>query len=155
MTSGIKMVRVGGGAIDGVAYRSMAPRLQGIYEEEMRDAGVDGVIEAQRFIDTAGTGRSWSWSNRDGAPAGRIDSDTMKEALDYRLRRGVGIGLDVGWVNFWQEYFTAQDLGFNEGGARPDQFVAGMGMISHLRSFMRDRVDQAMESAEQRILYGL
>ena len=152
---GLQYTRVGGGSLDGGSYREMAKNLRNIYAEEMEDAGKAGVGEAEGFIDMAGTGNTWRWNGRDGAGAGRIDSGLMRAKLDYRLTRGQSIGLDVGWVDFWREYFGAQDAGFSAGGARPDQAVEGMGMLAHLRVYMRGKVDGALDRAGERIINGL
>lgn len=155
MAAGLQYTRVGGGATGGANFRKMSKELFNIYADEMAEAGKDGVGEAEGFIRIAGTGNSWRWNGRDGAGAGRIDSGLMLSKLDYRITRGKSVGVDVGWINFWQEYFGAQDAGFSAGGARPDQAVEGMGMLAHLRVYMRGKVDAALDRAEERIMNGL
>lgn len=157
MTAAIKYTRVGGGPANGDSYRQMADMLQSIFEEELTEVGKEGVQIAQDFIETAGTGKTWTgrFKGREGAPAGRIDSGSMRDNISYRIYRGQGVGLDIGWVNFWEEYYGAQELGFSAGGFRPSQAVEGMGMLAHLRVVMRAKVDAALDRAERRILDGL
>lgn len=155
MASGLHYTRRGGGPVGGESYRKMASELQNILADEMEVAGKESEGEAKGFVDAAGTGNTWRWSDRDGAPAGRVHSGTMRDALGYRITKGREIGLDVGWVDFWDTYFGAQDAGFWEGGARPGQWVEGMGMLAHLKKYSDQRIDMAMDRAIRRINNGL
>lgn len=160
----IHYTRAGGGDLGGTAFFEMARDLQGIIEEELADAGADGVLEGQKIIESSGTGRSWNGSFRDrdgsirsGSGSGRVHTGKMLRAVDFRVLRGKESGLDVGWIHpaDWEEYFAAQDQGFEAGGYRPSQFVAGMGMIAHLRFYMRVTTDEAIDRALRRISDGL
>jgi len=159
---GLRYTRTGGGSLNGEEYFKMSANMRNIIEEELEDAGADGLQEARSFVETAGTGREWSgpFKDRDGtirtgSGQGRVASANMLKALDYRTFRGKGVGLDVGWIHFWEEYFGAQDKGFEAGGFRPAQAVAGMGMLAHLRIYMRGKVDIAMDRSTERIVNGL
>lgn len=161
---GVQYTRSGGhGDLFGSEYFNMAKNLQEIIEEELEDAGADGLLEAQETVENAGTGNTWPSPFRDrdgtvrsGPGQGRINTGKMISALDYRTYRGQGVGLDVGWIRIWEEYFGAQDEGTDATGYRNGgRAIEGMGVIAHLRTYMRDRVDEAMDRAIERINDGL
>ena len=160
---GLKYTRRTGGVLGGGPYRAMASKLQDIYAEELEDAGALGLLEAQDTVENSGTAREWSGPFRDrdgtiryGTGSSRVASGNMLNALDYRIVRGKNVGLDVGWIRIWEEYFGAQDKGFSAPGYRRErQAVAGMGVIAHLKTFMRDEVDKALDRAGRRIVDGL
>ena len=146
------------GKVGGASYRETAKQIQGWIEEELTVAGEAGKGEAQGFVDIAGTQESWSgtFKGRTGPNAGRNDGGDMRKALDYRIIRGKSVGLVVGWPYIWEKYFGAQDAGFDAPGfRRADQHVEGMGLMAHLRFYMRDRVDSALDRVEERILNAL
>jgi len=164
MSAGLRYTRSKGGVLDGTPYREMAKNVKNIIEEELSDAGAEGVLEARDFVSNAGTGKQWSSPFRDrdgtvrsGPSAGRIASGKMYRALDFRLIRGKGVGLDVGWPGIWEEYFGVQGgEGFSAPGyRRVNKHVQGMGLIAHLRTYMRDRVDEALDRVEKRVADGL
>jgi hypothetical protein len=160
---GIRYTRTRGGRTDGSSYHQMAAKLSSIIEEEMDQAGRDGRDEARRIVETSGTGRVWSGpfrgrsgSVRTESGPGRVDTGHMRDALDYRITRGRDVGLDVGWIRIWEEYFGAQDRGFSSPGYRNAPLaVEGMGVMAHLHVFMRGRVDEALDRATERIVNGL
>lgn len=155
----VRYTRTRGGSLGGEPYFKMAAELKGIIEEELTKAGEEGAKEGERFIrQDAGTGKTWSrpWSDgRTGSSPGRVDSGLMADAMDFRIIRGQNVGLDVGWVRIWEKYFGAQEGGFTNGGSRTSTVVAGMGVMAHLRTFMRDKVDNALDRATERIVDGL
>lgn len=151
----MRYTRMRGKSIGGQAYIAMAYKLMDIYEEEMEEAAKASVAEGKAYISIAGTGKTWTWNGQEGAPSGRIQNGVMQRAMEYRMVRGIGVGFDVGWINDYEDYFGAQDLGFSAGGARPDQDVEGMGMMAHLRFYNRDRVQEALDRAAQRVIDGL
>lgn len=137
----------------------MAGALQGIIEAELEKAGRGGLEEARALLNASGTGKAWGkgpWG--DGGTGNRRDTDDMYDALDYRLIRGRNVGLDVGWPRIWKDYFGYQDRGFEATGFRnpsPNDAVAGMGIIAHLRTHMRESVDVALDNIEKEIVRGL
>lgn len=153
---GLKYTRARG-SLGGGDYRRMAGQLQNIIEEELDVVGKRGEEKGQEWIDSRGTGNTWSrpWGGRTGSTPGRVDSETMKKAIDYRIIRGKGVGLDVGWVHIYHEYFGLQDKGFTGAGQNHNIAVAGMGVIADLNIFMRNEVDRAMDKATRRIVDGL
>lgn len=164
MATGVRYTRNKGGVMDGTPYRQMAANLQSIIEEELADAGADGVLEARDVVETSGTNRQWDGSFRDrngnlrsGSGSGRVDTGEMLDALDFRVIHGKsGAGLDVGWIHLWEAYFGAQDEGFDAPGYRnANQHVEGMHVISHLRHYMRGTVDAALDRVVVRMMKGL
>lgn len=158
MTAGLRYTR-NNGRVDGQSYRDMAKNLQSIIEDELDRAGKDGRDEAQHKLAISGTGKSWTkgpWG--EGGTGNRIETGEMYDALDYRIVRGESVGLDVGWPRIWKDYFGIQDRGFDSTGFRnpsSNDAVAGMGIIAHLRTYMRDSVDQSLDRATRRIVNGL
>lgn len=158
---GVHYTRTGGGSVGGGSFRQAAKRMQSIYAEELRRAGEEGEAEAKAYIEIAGTQSVWSgvFKGRSGPNSGRIDSGAMRDAVTMRVNTGGNsVSVDVGWIRLpaaLRDYVDAQEYGFSAGGFRPDQEVAGMHMIAHLRYYMRDRVDLALDRAERRVLDGL
>lgn len=164
MASGFRYTRGRAGIFNGTRYIDMAGNIPKIVEEELKIAGENGVDEGRRVIMSSGTNRSWDppFTDRDGGKrsgsgTARVHEGVMYDAVDFRVIRGNDVGLDVGWIhpNEWEDYFAAQDQGFYAGGYRAPQFVAGMGMISHLRKHMRIEIDNAIDKAIRRIINGL
>lgn len=156
--TGVHYVRISGkGDLHGGNYFAMAANLKNIVEDELIVAGKAGAAEGRDFIDTAGTGNSWAtdFNGRSSSSPGRVDTGNMRDSVAYRIFQGKGVGLDVGWVHHWEEYFGAQEKGFSQGGFRPNQVVKGMGMMAHLRAQMEGKTDAAMDRAIERILDGL
>jgi hypothetical protein len=79
----------------------------------------------------------------------------MRDNFKYRVIHGKGIGLDIGWVHGYEDYFGAQDQGFDAGGFRPNQFIKGMGVVAHVKFEARAIVDDAVDRAIGRVLSGL
>lgn len=149
-----KYIRQSGSLIDGKPFFELAKNLQKYYEDELEEAGKLSEDEAKQFIDNAGTGRSWAapWNGRWASSPGRVESGNMRNDIKYRIIRGQNAGLDVGWLDTWQEYYKAQELGFSAGGARPAQVVQGMNLFGHLRGFVRDRVQEAVARGTDKAL---
>lgn len=162
MAAGLQYTRAKG-PVGGQSYRDTAKHIQQWIEEELADAGLQGVLEGQEVIEHAGTARQWSGEFKDrqgtvrsGSGEARIATAHMYNALTFRLVRGKSVGLDVGWPGVWEEYFGAQDEGFDAPGyRRANQHVAGMGVIAHLRTFMHAKVDIALDRVEERITNAL
>lgn len=151
-------------SLAGQNWARMARELQGIVEEEMAEAGLESVQEGQRVIEQSGTGNAWSrpfpdlkqgGTIRSGPAAGRINTGDMLNALSFRIVSGRGVGLDVGWIDMFQDYFMYQDQGFSAGGYRAAAFVRGMGVMAHLQVYVRARVDEAVDRAIERMMNGL
>lgn len=159
---GIRYTRARG-AVGGEDYRRLAATLENLIEEELADAGADGVMEGRKIIETSGTGRSWSGPFRDrdgtvrtGSGAGRIASGRMYDAVDFRITRGAGVGLDVGWIHDWDVYFAAQDRGTSATGYRNGGGpIAAMGMMAHLQVYMRDSLERALDRIQERMIDAL
>lgn len=165
MTAGLKYTR-NNGPVGGGPYRKMAKDLKSIYEQELTAAGEEGKDEGVRHIESSPSAVGWSGSFRDrnggrrsapGPGPGRVHTGKMRDALDYRIVRGKNVGLDVGWIHIWEEYFGAQDVGSDATGYRPStsRAIKGMGVMAHLRTFMRGSVDEALDRADKRIVNGL
>jgi len=164
MASGFHYTRGRGGVFDGTRYVDMAGNITEIVEEEMKIAGERGVEEGRKVIMESGTGRAWTGTftdrggdRRSGSSSARVHEGVMFDAVDFRVIRGKDVGLDVGWIHpgEWEDYFAAQDQGFYAGGYRAPQFVQGMGMIAHLRKFMRNEISEAIDRSMRRIINGL
>lgn len=160
MAAGIKYTSTRGGGLNGNSFREMAAEMQDIFWEELTQAAQEGEAEAKAFIGIAGTQHTWTgaFKGRTGPNRGRIDTGAMQRAVSYRVHRGgQNVQLDVGWIHpgEYEDYFAAQDEGFSAGGFRPSQTVEGMHMLAHLRYYMRDRVDLAMDRAVGRIFDGI
>lgn len=164
MSAGLRYTRNKGGAIGGGPYRAMAKSIKTIYEQELTEAGEEGKAEGVRMIESSPAPGNWSGSFRDrdggrrtGPGSGRVHTGKMRDAFDYRIVRGQSVGLDVGWVRIWEEYFGAQDAGSSATGYRPStsRAIQGMGVIAHLKTFMRASVDDALDRAEKRVVDGL
>lgn len=157
----IAYTRIGGGPTDGSNFLRAARDVIRVLNQELSPVGEAVKGEAQGFIDIAGTQRYWSGTfntaqgPRGRAGRGRIDSGHMRAAIDFRVTHGAGVGIDVGWIHQYEEYFGAQEDGFSAGGFRPSQTVEGMGMFQHLRVYMRGKVDEAADRAMERIVSGL
>lgn len=145
------------GSVGGEDYIAMAKQLPVIFNQELSVAGEQGKAEGQAYIGIAGTQRQWNgnFKGRTAANRGRIDTGEMQDAFDFRVTRGNGVGLDVGWTSKYKEYYGAQDEGFSAGGFRPSQTVEGMGAMAHMRFYMRGKVDSAIDRAVERIVNGL
>lgn len=158
---GVQYTRTGGKPVGGQSYRDMAREMQNIYEEEIQYVGQQAKDELNRYFRTVSTGRSWTpgpWGQ--GGTGDRVDTGDMKADLDVRVYRGQGIGLDVGWVHDFQEYYRYQDEGFEATGFRHPRLigsdvVAGMGLIAHMNYWLRDKVDEALDRAGKRVVNGL
>ena len=155
---GIQYTRRGGKPANGQSYRDVTRRLSSIYEDEMAEAGQDAQEQMMSYFRMQGTGKSWSagpWGQ--GGTGDRVDSGDMKRDLSVRVYRGSGVGLDVGWVHNFQDYYRYQDEGFTARGfRRPSNrpggdVVEGMGLTAHMSEWLRGRVDQALDRAEERI----
>ena len=150
--------------LNGDSYRSMAKEIQNILRSEMEVAAENGKGEAQAIV-ALGTGTTWKtppgFPGAGGRrmqpnPAGRIDSGAMLRDVAAEVRTGRTVQTRVGWVHNYQDYYGAQDKGFSAPGFRnANQEVEGMGMIAHLRTYMRDQTDMAVDRALRRVNYGL
>ena len=145
--------------------------LEAIVREELTEAGKNGEAEAKKFVSIAGTQKNWSGSfpdlnngggRRSGPNRGRVATGRMKNALTYRLNaQGRGLAtIRVGWLNNYQDYFGYQDQGFTSGGYRervqdPVSAVEGMKLMAHMRFYMRDQHDKAVDRAVKRIADAL
>lgn len=145
------------GSVGGEDYIRMANQLPVIFNQELAVVGEQAKAEGQKYIALSGTQQTWkgTFKGRSGPNRGRIDTGQMQKAFEFRVTRGQGVGLDVGWINGYQEYFGAQDEGFSAGGFRPSQTVEGMGLTAHMRFYMRGKVDQGIDRAMERIINGL
>lgn len=158
---GISMsyTRSDGKPVGGAPYFDMALNLKNMIEAELDEAGKIGAEEGQRFIrEDAGTGKTWlyPWSDgRTGSYPGRVDSGAMASAMDHQITQGKDVDLDIGWVRIWEEYFGAQEDGFTNGGSRTGSVVAGMGVMAHLRTYIKGAVDGAIDRVLVRVVNGL
>lgn len=160
-----RYTRSRGGPVGGAPYYTMAREIQGIIEAALAVAGEDGEEEAVLMLESSGTHNEWSGEFTDrnggvrsGSGEGRVDTGAMRDALGYRIIRGKRVGLDVGWTNpsLWQNYFAAQDQGFDASGYRhARQHVEGMHIIAHLQTYMHGKVDEQLAIAERIIVNGL
>ena len=143
--------------MDGSTYIEMAKRMPQIFDEEMTAAGEEASKAGQDMIETSGTARSWSgaFQGRTGSGSGRVDTGEMRDLFSFRVIHGRGVGLDVGWVKGYEEYFGAQDRGFLKGGFRPSQVVKGMGVMARVQVEVRAKVDDAIDRSIKRITDGL
>lgn len=153
-----QFTRVGRG-FQGGDFLKLPGLIQEFVANELEDVGADGLLEAQSIVESSGTGSEWSGPFRDrdgtirsGPGQGRIASGKMLRALEYRIYRGKNVGLDVGWLHIWEEYFGAQDEGFEAGGYRANKKIQGMGVIAHMRTYLRDRVDTAIDRGVRKAL---
>lgn len=156
----MQFTRVGGKPANGRSYREVARNLQKYYEDEIARVGEGAEDELRSVTRRAGTGNVWSagpskFMTRSSWQAGdtgdRIDTGDMLDDLNVRVYRGKGIGLDVGWIYRYRDYYGLQDVGFSTGGLRGSQEVAGMGVIAHMSVWLRKEVDAALTRAEKRI----
>lgn len=166
---GARWVRQGRRGPGGEDYRNMSRELQVIVMEEMTAAAQAGEREAKRYISVAGTRRQWNGSfpdlkqggGRRSAPSrGRINTGEMRDAITYRVVRGATVQARVGWLNEYEDYFGFQDEGFSAGGYRElvsttIRAVEGMRLMAHMRAFMRDQSDDAMDRIVKRVINGL
>lgn len=162
--SGSQYTRSKGGIMSGKFWRDIAASVQPIIEDELEQAGIDGVRKAQDIIEEGGTGNVWSgrFRDRDGtvrseAGSSRMASGKMYDMLNYRIIHGKNVGLDVGWPNVWEAYFGAQaSAGFEHAGYRHvNQFVKGLGLFAILKTYMTTRTQEAIDRAEERIFRGI
>jgi len=146
--------------------------LARIFFEEMQEAGKAGDAEAKAYVRLAGTQKQWSSGGR-GFPdlrqgggrrrqpnRGRINTGQMMDALTYKVTQGSVIQVKVGWLNNFQPYFLYQDQGFASGGYRervqdPVSAVEGMKLMAHMRTYMRDQYDKAVDRAIERMMNAL
>lgn len=156
---GAHYTRTGGKPVGGQSYREMAKELQDILWEEYQQAAKEGEAEAKAWIKVAGTGMTWTgpFKGRYGPNRGRIDTGRMLDAVRYSVTKGgANLLVRVGWLGQYEDYFTAQDEGFDAPGFRhAHQEVEGMHMMAHLRFYMRDRIDEATDRALKRVFDGL
>ena len=149
----------------GQNWARMSRELQGIVEEEMADAGLESAQEGQCVIENSGTGNEWSspftdvhqgGTRRSGPGAGRINTGQMLNDLSFRLVTGQGVGLDVGWIDRFLDYYAAQDRGTGATGYRHGgRAIVGMGVMARLQVFVRARVDEAVDRSIERMMRGL
>ena len=163
----VKYIRVGSGPIGGLGFTRMSPQINKIINQELSTAGEAGLGEAQGFIDIAGTANEWSGFFKDLHQGGgvrgksgraRRNTGAMRDALDFRGVKGsaFGVGLDIGWLNKYEDYMGAQDAGFTHSGYRKENLqVKGMGMFQHLRVYMRGKVSDAADRVMERVTSGL
>ena len=155
-------MRTSGGALNG-SYGKTARQVKSIVNRHLAPVGEAASAEAKAFIGISGTQTIWqgAWRSGDGLRTrtgpgrGRIDTGEMQRAIDFRVTHGAGIGIDIGWIRNYQDYFGAQETGFHAGGVRPDQWVEGMGMFQHLRVYTRIRVTEAAGDIMEEIQRGL
>jgi hypothetical protein len=147
----------------------MAGDMQRIFRDEMTDAADNGVREARNFISHAGTNQKWEGSfpdlhrgvagdvpRRDHSTRSRSDTGEMRDAIERLVRTGRTVDVQVGWIREFEEYFLAQDKGFDHSGYRSmRQAVRGMQLMAHMRAYMRDEVDLAVDRAMRRINNGI
>lgn len=164
MPWGASFIRARGGPANGDQFGKTAKQVNSIMNRHLAPVGEAAAAEAKGFINIAGTQRTWSgaWPTRvpGGAPRtgpgrGRVDTGEMRDAIDFRVTHGSGIGIEVGWIRNPKEYYAAQEHGFYAGGFRADQFVEGMGMFQHLRVYTRVRVLAAADDIMKEIRSGL
>lgn len=152
-------IRATGKPLNGSTFREMSRKMQDIYLYELTQAAKEGQAEAKAYIGIAGTQQMWhgKFKGRDHPNRGRYDTHTMQNAVNYRVQKGgQNLRVDVGWISpNTPEYFLAQDTGFFAGGFRPAMTVEGMHMLAHLRYYMRDRVDLALDRAGKRTFNAL
>ena len=151
--------RSDGKPVGGSPYFQMADNLRNMIEKELDDAGEVGAQEGQRFIrEDAGTGNTWlfPWSDgRTGSYPGRVNTGNMASAMDYKITQSPEVDLDIGWVRIWEEYFSAQESGFTNGGSRAGKVVEGMGVMAHLTTYIRSAVDGAIDRVIDGVVNGL
>lgn len=158
--------------LDALNARELADGLlEGIVREEMYKAGKNGEAEAKKFVSIAGTQKNWSGEfpdlrtggrRRSKPSRGRVATGKMREALTYKLN-AAGRGLtsvSVGWLNTYEDYFRYQDSGFASGGYRervqdPVSAVEGMKLMAHMRIYLRQQQDEAVDRAMKRIVNAL
>ena len=150
------------GPLDGRNYSKLGKNANRIIERELIPVGEAAEGEAKGFIEIAGTNRQWSgmFTDRDGGKRdhsgiGRVHTGAMRDAISFRVTRGKGLGIDVGWIKNYEDYFGAQEHGFSAGGYRFAQDVEGMGMFQHLRVYIRDKLDEAADNIMEEFTRGL
>lgn len=156
-------IRMKSDVINGDRFRNMSQQITSILTKNMDEAGQISELEAHKFIDMAGTGNAWSGDftdrgggKRSGPSAGRIDTGFMQRDYQYRTTKGKNVGLDVGWINNYEDYYGAQDAGFSAPGYRTNPLpVQGMGLTRHMRDFTEKEMDKAMDRSIRTILNGL
>lgn len=144
--------------------------LERILREELYEAGQAGEAEAKKYVELAGTQKQWKGEfpdlrtgGRRSAPSrGREATGRMKRALSFKLNREgrASATVSVGWLNNYQDYFGYQDQGFSAGGYRervqdPVSAVEGMKLMAHMRTYMRDQHDKAVDRAIERMMNAL
>ena len=154
----------------GESYKEMSSELQSIIMDEMIAAAQAGEKEARRYISVAGTRRTWQGGpfpdlkqgggERSGPSRGRVNTGAMRDAITYRVVRGATVQARVGWLNDYEDYFGFQDVGFTAGGYRERvsstiRAVEGMRLMAHMRAYMRDQSDIAMDRVVKRVINGL
>ena len=98
-------------------YKSKMTRIDEGVEEAMTSAGELGKDLGRHYIETRGTGKTWTRpgpTGRDGSIPGRVDTGAMRDAFGYRkTTQGNSRQLRVGWVTGKREdYFQFQETGF-------------------------------------------
>lgn len=153
-----------------VRMSNPAAKIPEVIGRHMEEAARNGEAEAKAYIDITGTGRSWDPSGfpdlkqgggrRYGPNDGRVNTGTMRDAIEHHTTQGATTQIRVGWINHYEDYFGHQDKGFSAGGYRERvqdilPTVEGMRLMAHMRAYMRDQTDEAVNRSLREITDGI
>lgn len=130
--------------------------------EELEDLQIEaanlGAEKMREYISTRGVytmnGRIWTktYQGRDRSAPGRVNTGYMLSSVRVGLRRGANrVIASFGWISDFQEYFRAQEYGFEAGGYRAPIPVPGMFALRDARRFVQNALPRLIQKYEKRI----
>lgn len=131
-------------------FRGKIQELEDHQEKVAREAVEYGAELMREFINTRGTGRTWErpWGGRDGSYPGRVNSETMLNAVTTRVVKDSAgrTQAHFGWLTVREDYFRYQEGGFKHN-IKPNHNVKGMYALV-------DAAEAAFEYLKERLSEG-
>jgi hypothetical protein len=146
------------------------------------EAARGGAEKMKEFIEQRGTGKNpWGYVSkktgqfvatpmrakesprsgtlRSGSTPGRVNPGNMRDSVGFRFESGPERTISsFGWINAsgqYQEYFLAQEYGFNAGGFRPNMSVPGMFALRDARLYVtKELLPRLIRKYQNRIARG-
>lgn len=134
-------------------YRGKIKRVEETQRHVVQDAMEYGASLMREFIETRGTGRTWSrpWYGREGSYPGRVHTGGMLNAVTTRLvvdSAGRTQG-HFGWLDQREDYFRYQEGGFQHKMA--GHYVEGMyAMVDSAEEafrYLQEELDRGIRGA--------
>jgi len=136
----------------GAWFRGLVDDIDNAVEEVSEYVADEGVKRTKQKIETRGTGNSWaaSWDSMPNATPGRHSSSPGRDATGQMkndvtgqvVNTGRSIETSFGWIDNYENYYGAQENGFNN--MQANKKVEGMYALS-------DTAFEIINEAEKRL----